>query len=318
MRGFDGYGYEWRVEILREKDLLAREGDSNTQGFITQEFEMFWGSQYEWSSMLPIAWKLCSYEDARIKAPSLKAENLGSWWTTPVHLLGLGLGWTDIGKGLYEWGRQMYPADHPILKFVFNTWGPSIEALEHFMRERPYNPIESALVDLRDKDFETFRLDQPAAIENGKDARNRLTETISSNRLRGKRSELAYQLLNDDFDPFHLTSHFPNSVWPNEDENSPYFMTDDFVEEGVTSEEIDSDNKLFDVTLPRYAGFHVALNAIAAGYTGEQVHDGGERMRVSLDQFGFLGEFVRHEKTKRWFMNPEDIERGAYVHMWGN
>lgn len=318
MRSFDGYGYEWRVEILREKDLLAREGDSNTQGFITQEFEMFWGAQYEWSSMLPIAWKLCSFEEGRVKAPSLKAENLGSWWSTPLHLLGLGLGWTDIGKGLYEWGRQGYPADHPILIFIHNTWGPSIEALEHFMRQRPGNPIESALLDLRNSKFEASRVFKPADSYDVQEDRSLLREKINSNRLRGKRSELAHRLLSEDFDPFHLTSHFPNSVWPNEDEATPFFMTDDFVEEGVETEELDSGSKTFKVSLPRYAGFHVALNAIAAGYTGETVYDGGERMQVTLDRFGFLGEFVRHEKTNRWFLNSNEIERGAYVHMWGN
>lgn len=318
MREFDGKGYEWRVEIMHKRNDPQKDSYSTTDGFLTEEFENYWGCQYEWVSMLPIAWKIWSVEDARIKAPSMNELNVGSWWATPLHLLGLGLGWSDIGKGLYEWQRQCFPFDHELLKFIYNTWGPSIEALQLWLRMRPENAIESSLTDLRDSKFFAFRLDSQGAVENCEFALQQMRDGFESRKLLGKRSSLAKRLLSDDYDSFHLTDHFVESVWPNEDKNSKYFVTDDYVEEGVKSQELDSGTKTFEISLPRYAGFHVALNAVAAGYTGETVYDGGETMRVSLDGFGFLGEFMRHEKTNRWFLNSKDVERSADVHMWGN
>lgn len=320
MREFDGRGLSWRVETLYERDFSAAPFDSENERFHRKTFEMAWGEQYEFTSMLPLAWKLIGTTDTRIRPSSRGNQRDPSWWFTPLHLLGLGLGWTDIGKGLYEWQRQSYPKGNPVLDFVFNTWGESIGALQTWLRLGYFTEsIEAPLADLRGKEFEGFRL-APYEFENVDDFCQREIENLKGRGVSGRRLELANQLLFGGSDPFHLSSHFKGSVWPNEDENHMAFLTDDYAEEDNDAWDINPAEYRYEAHFNRYAGFHVQLNVLAAGMMTGEVFTGKERVRVHINNFGYLGEFMRHGETRRWYLVQDSIDESFTddVHRWGN
>jgi hypothetical protein len=312
MRKFDGSGYEWRVEALVDRKDHLRSGRA--------EFERFWGEQYEWTSMLPTAWKLIDSGDVRIKAPSA-AECEPSWWNTPLHLLGLGLGWTDIAKGIDAWERTGFRTEgQPLLNFVYNTWGPSIAALGLWLRIYGQGVVEP-LVALRDRNF----VSRPLGNIRAKEVQMMQDEVIELMRNYGhdgKRLALAEKIIEFDggYDNFHLSLHFEGSIWPNEEGDLRSREVEDFLDDDVECYELYPEEYWFEAHLERYAGFHVQLNAIAAGFTGESVFNGKETVRVFIKNFGYLGNFTRHPETQRWYLNNlEDSEYSAAdVHMWGN
>lgn len=315
MSGFDGSGYEWRVEALADRKEHLESGRA--------EFEDFWGEQYEWTSMLPTAWKLIESGDLRIKAPANTDQCEPSWWNTPLHLLGLGLGWTDIAKGIEAWERSGFKTEgQPLLNFVYNTWGASISALGLWLRISPSaSEITNALVDLRNSQY----VARPLANIRAKEVQlfcEEVTEQMHNFGHAGKRLELAERLIGFEggWDNFHLSSHFARSIWPNESSEARGRGNDYFLDDDIESYELYPEEFWFEAHLERYAGFHVQLNAIAAGFTGESVFTGKETVRVFIKNFGYLGNFQRHPETHRWYLNNlEDPDLSAAdVHMWGN
>ncbi len=320
MREFDGRGYSWRVETLYERGHSSLADDSLEQTHARRTFEIAWGEQYEWTSLLPVAWKLVGTSDTRIRPSSSTSKRDPSWWFTPLHLLGLGLGWTDIGKGLYEWQRQGFPkGSHPILDLVYNTWGQSISALEIWLRGSMWTgELEKPLSDLRDVPFEAFRL-TPIPETEKDELYEREINRLKRLGLSDRRISLAKNLLFGGYDPLHLSVHFPGSVWPNEDPNHLAFVTDEYSEGDNDAYAINPEEYLWEAHFDRYAGFHVQLNLLAAGMMTGEVFSGKEKVRVHIKNFGYLGEFMRHEKTRRWFLfyESEDV-RFDDAHLWGN
>lgn len=305
-------GYEWRVE------LTASKSDHTISD--RHEFERFWGEQYEWTSMLPVAWKLHEYDGARIKAPAPINENEPGWWNAPLHLLGLGLGWTDIAKGIQVWEQTRFNTNgQPLLAFVYNTWGASISALGLWMRLSPAaKALTVALEDLRASDY----VAQPMSNIRAKEIQlfhEEVEHLMISHGHQGERFELAKRLLSGEHDPFHLSDHFEKSLWPNEIAGRE-FRTPEYFLDDIETYELYPAEHWYEAHLERYAGFHVQLNAIAAGYTGEQVFSGKETVRVFLNGFGFLGDFTRHPKTHRWYLKNWNTGKfsAEEVHMWGN
>lgn len=94
---------------------------------------LLWGAQYEWAKLVAPAWKSVGNDFYRISY-SPKTCPGQAWWFAALHLLGFGLGWTDIAKGLEIWREEGYPVDNPILKTVHNMYGTSIEALAIWLR----------------------------------------------------------------------------------------------------------------------------------------------------------------------------------------
>lgn len=321
MREFIGKGYSWRVETLHNREQQESSSSLLDETHTRKAFELFWGEQYEWTSMLPLSWKLLGTTDTRIRPSSSPSERDPGWWFTPLHLLGLGLGWTDIGKGLYEWQRQGYPnGAHPVLDFVYNTWGESISALQFWLRCSSFaeNDIEQPLRELRDFPVDSFRLApiEENSIRAAYDDQIRLLKAKGNG---GRRLDLAKKLLAGDSDTFHLSTHFPGSVWPNEDENHIGFVSSDYAEENNDAFAINPEEHLWEAHFERYAGFHVQLNALAAGLMTGEVFSGRESVRVHIKNFGFLGEFTKHSVSRRWYLSDKTDEYGEEdAHLWGN
>jgi hypothetical protein len=313
MRKFDGTGYEWRVEAQVDKKEHPLSGRA--------EFESFWGEEYEWTSMLPTAWKLIDSADLRIKAPELIDPCQPSWWNTPLHLMGLGLGWTDIGKGIEAWERTGFRTEgQPLLNFVYNTWGQTITALGLWLQIYG-GEVRKPLVDLRDGNF-VSRSSSNVRAKEVEMMRDEVIESMESFGHVGKRLALAEKLIQFEAgqDMFHLGRHFECSVWPMEPEDLISREIEDFLDDDVECYEIYPEEYWLEAHLERYAGFHIQLNAIAAGLTGGPVFNGKESVRVFIKNFGYLGNFTRHPETKRWYLiNLSDHElSAAEVHMWGN
>ena len=115
--------------------LQTRGADSSNE-FPDMDYMGFWGDQYEWTALLPVAWKMIPTNN-RLIHPSGDHQAACCWWNTALHLLGLGMGWTNIATGLQNWRRLDYPTNHPILQLVFDSYGESIEALEAFLMMKP-------------------------------------------------------------------------------------------------------------------------------------------------------------------------------------
>lgn len=313
MRAFDGKGYEWRVAALADTKGRPESG--------RKEFERFWGEQYEWTSMLPTAWKLIDSGDLRIKAPSRVQGCEPSWWNTPLHLLGLGLGWTDIAKGLETWESTGFQTEEqPLLHFVYSTWGPSIAALGLWLRISG-GDVVSPLVELRNKNYVARPLGNIRAKE-VEMMRDEVVDLMRNYGHDGKRLALAEKLIQFEggYDMFHLGLHFAGSIWPNEPGDLSSREVEDFLDDDIECYELYPEEYWFEAHLERYAGFHVQLNAIAAGFTGGAVFNGKETVRVFIKNFGYLGNFTRHPQTQRWYLNNQgDFDLSAAdVHMWGN
>lgn len=309
MQEFKGKGHAWRVEALYERDYESTSSQSEPVGN-RKEFEDFWGAQYEWSSMLPIAWKLTTSTQLRVKPSRADSARDPGWWFTPLHLLGLGLGWTDIGKGLYEWERQGFPRNHRVLDFVFNTWGHSLTALQYWLRgSHMATEIEDSLSDLRDRRVETHRL-APLPYDDIEAAFSSATARLEQAGVAARPLALANKLLFGGSDPYHLSGHFAASVWP-DDERDEY---------EADAYALNPDEYIYVAKLDKYAGFHVHLNMLAAGLINGEVFNGKETIQVYLNEFGYLGTFKRHEQTRRWYLIEE--ARDGYstdeVHLWGN
>jgi hypothetical protein len=97
------------------------------------------------------------------------------------------------------------------------------------------------------------------------------------------------------------------------------YLTDDYSEEDNDAFAINPEEYLWEAHFGRYAGFHVQLNVLAAGMMTGDAFSGKERVRVHIRDFGYLGEFMRHERTRRWFLfSQSDDARVVDAHLWGN
>ena len=69
-------------------------------------YQDFWGDQYRWTSLLPLAWKMIDYPWFEFpktinESPSdneVSHDAAAATWNAALHLLGLGMGWSDIGR----------------------------------------------------------------------------------------------------------------------------------------------------------------------------------------------------------------------------
>ena len=94
-----------------------------------------------WSSAKVLAWTLLDVSDVRIEmAPDSRfsVEDQYSWWLAAIELLTFGKGWGDLAAELRRWRMNNYVANDPVLKFVKNTWGETLVALEWYLLLHPY------------------------------------------------------------------------------------------------------------------------------------------------------------------------------------
>jgi hypothetical protein len=276
-------------------------------------YQNAWNDDYLWNSMLPLAWSCIDISGISIRPSnqrSLGGDSHASaiaQWAMAIHLLGLGMGWTNIGKGLQTWAARSYGEGfHPILDFLAKNFGSEIEALEIYFGVSPRYQIREVL--------ELFRthgrgVAHSTSIESADSkeyeirARQILEDINSPTRSLG-------QLLLNGGDALHLDSHCAKSFLGNENGGS-FIGLDHRVE----------NEQLVNVWTPWYGGWAHRL-AVTSDYlkTDTLLGPGSKFVSVEIQDIGSLGAFVWNPKTSRWFRYTKHYRGFQQVeaHEWGN
>lgn len=272
------------------------------------QYRRFWGDEYGWTALLPVAWRNFENPGFSIRPPIREDRGVAStyqaasYWSAPIHLLGLGMGWTDIGKGLRTWRENDYRLDyHPILDFIWRSYGQDIQALEVYFGVSNRTWIYEALKNMSDADLpdELAELDRIMYLDLEEDY---ISEESSI------RNTYTRMLLSGG-DTLHLESHVKDSFDP-----------DETLRDAPSVEQLER-NETYIVTYDNYAGW--ARN-LSRQLEFEQFSEDGFRMDleifVEIRGFGRLGRFMHNNESGRYFLYSD--AHGApslqwEAHRWG-
>ena len=188
----------------------------NSPGYLKDEkasqWMDFWGDEYAWASLLPAAWSAIDtpYLHGTVVPQSVYVDrgpgsgedwfHRASTWTSILHLLIVGMGWTDLSTGLKRWSSHDFgPGHHPVLDLVRTMCEKhDLRVLEHFLRPLHNNDLMFEI---------SARLGNPArprpeirpSHENSDEAE--IAETL------GLASALGRSLVVGGSDPLHVTMH---------------------------------------------------------------------------------------------------------------
>ena len=131
----------------------------NSPGYLKDEkasqWMDFWGDEYAWASLLPAAWSAIDTPHLHGKVvPQTVYVDHGpgngefwfhraSAWTSILHLLIVGMGWTNLSAGLKRWSNHDYgQGHHPVLDLVRKMCGSNdLRVLELFLRPSHNNDL---------------------------------------------------------------------------------------------------------------------------------------------------------------------------------
>lgn len=274
-----------------------------------QDHRDFWGDEYNWTALLPIAWKSFEAPDFLIRPDNTEEDSelsvyqAASYWATAIHLLGLGMGWTQIGHGLKIWREKRYTTgSHPILDFIWRSYGEDIRALEVYFGVSERYLIFEALSKMSDG---------PVSSSTPLGDRSEYYElerqyTSESN----TRSPLTKALLAGG-DALHIEHHIVDSFTPNEMES--YFRP----------HVKNSQNPyLYDLEFSKYGGWGLLLSQVdeLKKFSEDGFREDLE-VNVRIRTLGLIGRFMHHNMSGRWFLYSDDYGAPSLQwssHMWGN
>jgi hypothetical protein len=284
--------------------------ETQAAGESSNRYRDYWGDEYGWTALLPIAWKSFELPGFSIRPTLSKSTGekntykAASYWTMPIHLLGLGMGWTDIRHGLKIWRELEYPlGQHPILDFIWRSYGEDIRALEVYFGAVNRWDIFDALRSMS------------TATQDGKPTGNRDLPYLEWEREyqrfdSAEKPSLTAMLFNGGSDPLHLERHIVGSFRP----------ADSNTDRPEIRETRDGLN--FKVTYDSYAGWAYKL---AHQREFQQFSEDGFRedleIQVELRDFGYLGRFMHHNESGRYFYYSDSQGAPSLQwdsHRWGN
>ena len=265
-----------------------------------------WGVQREWAELLPLAWKSIGNGTYSI-AFSPKMHTPMAWWFMPLHLLAVGLGWTNIDAGLRMWRLEGYPPAHPILAFLRETHGPSIEALEIWLDLGGSFMIREALWGIAGPNVVMQRIG--ANLETFEMASEKYQK-----RIQGTRTQAGFdQLLTGDNDPLHLGDHFYQCVFNRRPNSGSWSLR--FYESHNSELVITANLESMDGIL-RFLKEHVS------GHISTSNESERTRLLVNVEDIGLNFQMAYCVESERWYLSSSaspakrDVERA--VHLWGN
>lgn len=270
------------------------------------EYIEFWGDEFNWTALLPFAWKNIATKNIAIRpARSGDLHAQAAYWTAAVHLLGLGLGWTNIGEGLRTWRRYSYRMDqHPILDYILRHYGENIFALERYFGAKPRYEIFGTLSQMSDRSIKLS-----PEVDNIEGLYSMEMQEGYFESLSGSEKTLALALLNGGTDPLHLEPHVSGSFALRKSDTG-------------YSEVRKLSSTEFSIEFKHYAGWAQEMNrrieiepAKGSGFSEDQ------KVHVFISGIGLLGTFIYHSGTGRWFMYSEDFGAPSLqwdTHSWGN
>jgi hypothetical protein len=272
-------------------------GSGMREQYPGMSYQDFWGDEYLWTAPLTLSWKLVS-TGARLRPPVNVHDMAVGWWSTPIHLLALGMGWTNLALGLQSWRQMGYPDSNPALRFIKESYGPSIEALEVFLVTR--DEFNQELIEtLRIHGHKDLEIDDHSPAEFYEipiSSGERYLEHCQRIHNFGPRWEMAKNLLIGGWDSCHLTTHILNSLAYDDttfhnrdelDEAKVLFITEDRI--GIEA--------------PAYKGLPYRL--IQAARIHRETHRKKPIVSLSIKTLGHIGDFVQSEQTGRFYLAAE-------------
>jgi hypothetical protein len=276
-----------------------------------KEYTEFWGDEYGWTSLLPVVWAgfekpgfVVQPEFANVEGPE-KTYLAASYWSAAIHLLGLGLGWTNIGEGLRFWREETEYQEgrHPILDFLKRNYASDLRALETWFGVEPRTLIYDALRQMSDMELPDLEPSENASTY------NQWEIEYVENDPRNP-SSIASQLLLDGLDALHLEPHIAGSFTGKDfSPRKPFLQS--------KANQLD-----YTVTFSSYAGWGLQL---AQQEELEQFTEDGFRIdseiTLQIEKFGSLGRFLHHNESGRWFLFSDLYGAPSLqwdAHRWGN
>lgn len=286
------------------------QGAGRDKPTLDMDYMEFWGDQYEWTALLPMAWKMIPTTNRLVPPASDRHEAACCWWNTALHLLGLGMGWTDIAKGLQHWRNLGYPTDHPILRLVHKSYGESIEALEAFLVMKPQINLEFSnnlnfghpyvAEEIPLIRFDDFDISSP----------KRYLEQAKNRHRFDKRWKLAGNLLLGGTDPCHLSDHFPFGNGLNQGiiYEAKHYEDPEFIFEF---------GPRIGIRIDSYQDFPYHLNRLRETFNPDQ--SSNLVISVFINSLGHLGDFAYDSETNRFFYVEDlaDSEMAKILHRLG-
>lgn len=269
-------------------------------------YKNFWGDEFRWTALLPFAWKLI--DNHWLEFPDLALYDSDeetafnsaiSIWSAAIHLLGLGMGWSDIEKGLAEWETLDFATGyHPVLDLVKKLCGDELDLLEFHIRQNRgiYGWVFSQIDEAPEKvNLERNPRSDPDEIQD----------------WAADMAPLGRLLLHGGSDPLHLSPHFRDSVI-GDDEFSRDFKLD----------RLRGDRYV--LRLPRYAKWPLQLKNCGAQERNEIGEFLYESVDVQIENLGSIGLFVggggQYDRRRfRYSETYKEIKAGSqYIsHYWG-
>lgn len=290
--------YGKHVWLVKNAMVELQESDSS-------KYRSFWGDEFRWTALLPLAWKLIDYP--WIEFPERRIEDLDgesgfdaaiALWSAAIHLLSLGMGWSDIEKGLTEWETTGFATGyHPVLDFVKKLCGEEVSLLEFHIQNNRGKYLEI---------FSQFDED-PSQIDRERPIR----ELRGIRELASRKPSLGQLLVVGGSDPLHLSTHFRNSVIGDDEFSHDYEI------------EQHRDEK-FVLKLPRYAKWPLQLKNCGAQSTNEIGEFSYGSVEVEIAHLGSIGLFIggsgRYDRRRfRYTSAYKEIKDGSQFisHYWG-
>ena len=295
--GNDAY-LDWIVRTTPQERLSNR---------ATTDF----GDEGPWVQLLGFAWSNIDVNGVSIRPRKSQVGNHEphqhaiAQWSMAVHLLGLGLGWNDIGLGLRRWRENRYELGvHPILDFLWANFLHEIEALEIWFGFYPRTAIANALEQIKIGRYVPDTEVEIAMHLAPEYARRREMWLYKNEKERGSVSRLLLQ----DNDSLHLDDHCGNS----------------FLETGW--------DLMGSQVWNRFEGHAVLMSPYYQGWAHrlamhndryKELTEAGEQVAIDvyLEGIGSLGKYVWDEVTQRWWRNSRDAlssRREHTAHLWGH
>jgi hypothetical protein len=272
------------------------------------QYREFWGDEFGWTALLPLAWTSYSAPGFSFKPVLAKSEGMAdtyaaaSYWSAAIHLLGLGMGWTDIGEGLRQWRQKDYPGGyHPILDFVKRNYGEDIRALEVWFGVGQRYRLQETLLEMARKPMGL--MDEPEDF-------SKYTQwEIDYVDVPDEEKTLASRLL-DGGDALHLEDHVVDSIQGDDGRGGEPWINRRNGENAKN------------VTFYSYGGWAFELARMSElRPLDNDVHVMDQAVKVEIEKIGYLGDFVLHPRSNRWFVFSHTYGVPSLqweAHDWGN
>ncbi len=274
--------------------------------------EGFWGDYSPWTSMLALAWATVDMRDFTVRPRAAQVQSNGihfhaiATWGAVVHLLGLGLGWTDLRAGLEKWRLENYALGlHPILDSVKRLVGDDIEALEIYIGVAPRSIIQAV------REIQAAVSGVPALEPLQDFSQGDYAEKKQSwlRRHPLQQNGLGSALLNSG-DGLHLDGHMHSTLLERGNDFERTQVRQDFGTHSI-------------ITITKYHGWGYRLAVQTATLLESPLGNySNKSVEVKVQQIGSLGTFVFDPQTSRWFRYSSDyitadFTRQINIHRWG-